>query len=95
MDDKTVFADLDLGDYRNGGPAGIRGPEELDSLYMELGKAYYEGAFEDPLPQLLPLFDQITKIKNRGREAVQFCPQCGSKLENDAVFCGKCGCKIR
>lgn len=37
----------------------------LDELYRELGKAYYEGAFEDPLPQLLPLFDQITDHLNQ------------------------------
>ena len=31
--------------------------EKLSELYEELGKSYYEGAFEDPLPQLLPIFD--------------------------------------
>ena len=36
----------------------------LDQAYTELGKAYYEGGFEDPLPQLLPLFDRITNLKN-------------------------------
>ena len=30
----------------------------LEQAYMELGKEYYEGAFEDPLPQLLPLFEK-------------------------------------
>lgn len=39
---------------------------ELERLYMELGKAYYEGAFEDPLPQLLPLFDKISEIVLNG-----------------------------
>ena len=37
----------------------------LEQAYTELGKAYYEGGFEDPLPQLLPLFDRITSLKNR------------------------------
>ena len=32
---------------------------ELEQTYMELGKAYYEGRFEDPLPELLPLFDKV------------------------------------
>ena len=36
---------------------------KLDELYKELGKAYYEGDFEDPLPQLLPIFDEITSTK--------------------------------
>lgn len=35
----------------------------LDQTYTELGKAYYDGGFEDPLPQLLPLFDRITNLK--------------------------------
>ena len=36
--------------------------QQLDDLYWELGKAYYEGGFEEPLPELLPLFDQITYL---------------------------------
>ena len=36
----------------------------LEQAYSELGKAYYEGGFEDPLPQLLPLFERITNLKN-------------------------------
>ena len=41
----------------------------LEQAYMELGKEYYEGAFEDPLPQLLPLFEKINTIKNNVRSA--------------------------
>ncbi len=37
--------------------------KELQELYTKLGKAYYEGGFEDPLPELLPLFDRITGLK--------------------------------
>lgn len=66
--------------------------EELNALYMELGKAYYEGGYEDPLPQLLPLFDKITKIKNLPKARI--CPQCGYELEEDARFCGKCGSRV-
>ena len=36
--------------------------QQLDDLYWELGKAYYEGGYEEPLPELLPLFDQITQL---------------------------------
>ena len=73
--------------------------DDLNQLYMELGKAYYEGAFEDPLPQLLPLFDKITKITKKSetgkeKERVHMCPFCGDILEEDAVFCGNCGRKI-
>lgn len=47
------------------------GDGELDMLFMELGKAYYEGGFEDPLPELLPLFDQITAIVKRDQAPVR------------------------
>ena len=75
--------------------------KELEALYLKLGKAYYEGGFEDPLPELLPLFDKITGIKTemeerRRQETEQedketVCPVCGAKLEKDAKFCGNCG----
>lgn len=42
--------------------------ENLMQLYRELGQAYYEGAYEDPLPQLLPLFDQITEFRKAGEK---------------------------
>lgn len=67
----------------------------LDSLYLELGQAYYEGAFEDPLPQLLPLFDRITQLKKQMAEHTLCCPQCGVEIKKDAVFCGECGYKIK
>lgn len=76
--------------------------EELCRLYEELGKAYYEGGFEDPLPQLLPFFDKITKIKNQQKVqnlevqgGIKFCAKCGSKLESGAKFCAVCGTPIQ
>lgn len=36
----------------------------LEELYFELGKAYYEGGFEDPLPELIHYFDKITRLRN-------------------------------
>lgn len=50
--DKTVLVNFD-------------GDMSLDQAYLELGKAYYEGGFEDPLPQLLPLFDRITRLRSK------------------------------
>lgn len=47
----------------------------LEQAYTELGKAYYEGGFEDPLPQLLPLFDRITSLKNRLEQEAAPAPQ--------------------
>lgn len=67
---------------------------DLDDLYMQLGKAYYEGGFEDPLPQLLPLFEKITLLKNPPEPTEEKCPNCG-KVVNGANFCGNCGTKLK
>lgn len=68
--------------------------KKLEMLYMELGKAYYEGNFEDPLPELLPYFDAITQLKN-ALQNQRTCPQCGAKIQSGATFCGKCGFQLK
>lgn len=68
--------------------------KKLETLYMELGKAYYEGRFEDPLPELLPYFDAITKLRTPQDDNV-FCPNCGSKIKPGATFCGNCGYHLK
>lgn len=72
----------------------------LKEAYLELGKEYYEGGFEDPLPQLLSLFDKITRLKKKIEEVEDTqtdtgrCPGCGAVLEPGNIFCGRCGRKI-
>lgn len=87
--DKTVFVNIEK----------ETGKDELDRIYMELGKEYYEGAFEDPLPQLLPLFEKITSIKKKNckeeeRKETRYCTECGNILSQEDAFCGRCGTKI-
>lgn len=108
-DDKTVFVNFDKQSFdqptefreseRESGTDRLDKLNDLERVYMELGKAYYEGRFEDPLPELLPLFDKITEIKERGkRQKVQqdfVCPGCGESVEPDSVFCGFCGYKLK
>ena len=104
-DDKTVYVNYEKETYQNiGSYDGMGNPLEgntqtknklspLDELYYKLGKAYYEGAFEDPLPELLPLFDKITELK-RVTPCGQFCTNCGAKLEKNARFCIRCGTSV-
>ena len=69
----------------------------LEQAYMELGKEYYEGAFEDPLPQLLPLFEKINTRKNNMsgiKESEGRWPKCGMPIGAGDMFCGNCGAKI-
>lgn len=68
--------------------------KKLEMLYMELGKAYYEGKFEDPLPELLPYFDAITQLKT-SLQKQNVCPNCGAKIQPGATFCGKCGFQLK
>lgn len=42
--------------------------DELEQAYLELGKLYYEYKFEDPTPELLPVFDRITQIKKNEKQ---------------------------
>lgn len=88
--DKTVLVNFD-------------GDMSLDQAYLELGKAYYEGRFEDPLPELLPLFDRITRlctqtisqeteIQQKGLESKE--PQKMPDLSHESsrpTFCPGCG----
>lgn len=68
----------------------------LEELYRDLGKAYYEGGFENPLPQFLPIFDQITSTKTTLEEdRKNTCPNCHSPISEDMMFCGSCGYKLK
>lgn len=89
QEDKTLFVNCGKMDHRSG---------ELELVYAELGKAYYEGRFEDPLPELLPFFDEITRLRkneNQPKEQLGKCPKCGNILKENALFCGNCGAPVK
>ena len=39
--------------------------------------------------------DNIEKTKAEDEEKLNFCPNCGAKVEDDQVFCAKCGNKLK
>ena len=53
---ETVLVNTEIGNMNS------EDDQSLQELFCQLGKAYFEGAYEDPLPQLLPLFDEISEI---------------------------------
>ncbi|MFR7638047.1 zinc ribbon domain-containing protein [uncultured Allobaculum sp.] len=56
---KTVFIRMPKADQ------GESSLEALDAAYRELGKAFYENRFEEPTPELILYFDQITHLKEQ------------------------------
>lgn len=110
-DDKTVYVNYEKETYQNigpydgmGNPLAVNAQTEnklspLDELYYKLGKAYYEGAFEDPLPELLPLFDKITELKRAGqtgqeKSAISAQQSKPSDVQVKRQFCTNCGAKL-
>lgn len=93
--DETVFVNYEKLDPKKQqkSQTGNDQLDELSQMYLELGKAYYEGGFEDPLPELITFFDKITQLKQK--KAERFCPNCGEKATESALFCRKCGHKLR
>ncbi len=84
-DDRTVLVNFD-------------DEMSINKAYMELGKAYYEGNFEDPLPQLLPMFDKITRIRKK-IESVKphietIILEANSKQAETMSFCQNCGARL-
>lgn len=86
--EKTVFVNAEKMDTK----------ENLEQAYMELGQAYYEGGFEDPLPQLLPLFDKITRIKNEikaaGEPAEALVSEPAPAARSAVHMCPQCGSTV-
>ncbi len=77
---------------------------KIDTNYKMMGKLYFEKYAETPDTEfsesidLIKLSqqkisetqDQITKIKN-----AHCCPNCGAAFKIDAIFCSKCGTKVK
>ncbi|MDY3791129.1 MAG: zinc ribbon domain-containing protein [Oscillospiraceae bacterium] len=77
---------------------------ELNDLFLEIGKMYYENNRENPCcDHMKELFDKVAekeaaveelKSKVRALKGVVICQNCGAEVGDDNAFCGKCGAKI-
>lgn len=60
-EEKTVLINLEEKTESNQNETFL---SEIDKAYLELGKAYYKGKYEDPLPELVYYFDRIKRLEN-------------------------------
>lgn len=77
--------------------------QQVEQLYAQVGKLYYEGGGYDsqtPLGELCLAISTLNeRIAAQNEEIRQIrgtrqCPNCGAQLPLVSVFCGRCGAKI-
>ena len=78
---------------------------QLNELYRKLGKAEYDAAVSgvSNMDEIDDLMDQIADLRHAVSETERtitrgagvHCPTCGKQLEGEAVFCSKCGTRLR
>ncbi|MCP1101242.1 putative amidophosphoribosyltransferase [Aequitasia blattaphilus] len=61
---------------------------DVNTLYKELGKAFYQSEKSRSIPDLMPAVNKIAAFNTK------FCTSCGEKIDADAKFCMKCGNKV-
>jgi hypothetical protein len=76
---------------------------DINSNYIELGKAMYEKVCNDPDSEYASIIADI-KEKNckldelkavlMSLEDKMFCVNCGAQIKKDQLFCDKCGAKV-
>lgn len=77
--------------------------EQVRELYTTMGYEVYRAYYENPLPEVAALIDQITQLHQKIEECknqidtineVKTCPQCGGKVSKEMAFCGNCGFRM-
>ncbi len=85
--------------------SGMIADEEknINALYPQIGKAYYELHKHDPEHALSELvaavndaFDRISQLNEQiaAINGMQKCPRCGAEVPENGMFCNTCGAKM-
>lgn len=85
--------------------SGMIADEEknINALYPQIGRAYYELHKHDPEHALSELvaavndaFDRIEQLKEQidAINGMQKCPRCGANVPEGGMFCNSCGAKM-
>ncbi|MCD8384090.1 MAG: zinc ribbon domain-containing protein [Clostridiales bacterium] len=100
---KTWMGTKNMGD--NAALSGEIGERErqIEQLYAQLGRQYYETHGEEPEPELAPVVQQIDgaleELRDRKRLlqeklGLTNCPQCGREVPMVNPYCSYCGCRL-
>ncbi len=76
-----------------------------EKLYANLGKSFYDSVPDANLldSEKKEIFDKITEMSDKINDlydeinyvkSKRVCPHCGSPIDENAVFCSKCGEKV-
>ena len=73
---------------------------EINRIYKEIGESYFDRCFENPLPELRDLIDEIAANKHEEKilierknmlNGLKTCKFCGQANKMDSVYCTNCG----
>ena len=77
--------------------------DDLEKLYADLGRKYYQIKKEEPAEDEAAAFDEIDELTAAladlkeqliDLKGAKSCPKCGAKVADNATFCSSCGAKL-
>lgn len=76
---------------------------KMNNTYMQIGKEYVQKYGEEPAEEFKELVDLLKESESKIKEyqenikvlkGVTNCPECGAEVQNESLFCPKCGTKM-
>jgi rubrerythrin len=73
--------------------------DQLEGLYKELGKKYYEAHSEESDEQIVQIKELLAVIEDMKKERLDLkgamvCPRCGKEISAGDSYCKACGMKL-